>query len=102
MYSSNVIPYRTPVGLVPSPSSIRCCSYHAARPKMDVYEIQSLRRGALSAEAKRGKREVWKRTRGSRRDRGIVEGRYVMTNKTAARGEEKELEMHNKRPIRVP
>jgi hypothetical protein len=63
--------------------------------------IASVGRGARLAGAKRGKRQVWKIMRKSRRDRGIVEGRYVMTNKTVARGEEKELEMQTG-PIRVP
>jgi hypothetical protein len=72
---SKVIPNCVLVKLVPLPLSIR--QVYTARPK----------RGACLG----GKRPV--------KDRGIVEGRYVMTNKTVARGVEMEL-MH-KGPIRI-
>jgi len=89
---SKVIPYRVPLKLVPSIRSGAAAGTLTIQPALKgMYMIFTacVGRGAPSAGAERGKRQVWKIMRKSRRHRGIVEGRYVMTNKTVARGEGK-------------
>ena len=69
-----MIPYRIPIKLVPSIRSGAAAGTLTIQQTLKGMLMRFTALGALSAGAERGKRQVWKRMRKSRRHRGIVEG----------------------------